>query len=200
MKVLVIGGTGTIGRAVVTALQSRHDVIAAGHTGGDPRVEITSASSLRSLFRRVGALDAVVCSAGPARFGSLEQLRDEDFTFAVGHKLLGQVGVSRAALAVLRDGGSITLTSGILAGEPVAGSSAISMVNAGVEGYARAAALELPRNIRINVVSPPWVRETLVARGMEPDAGLPAASVARAYVDSVEGTATGRILDARRYD
>ena len=99
MKVLVIGATGTIGSAVVEALQPDHEVIGAGHSGGEPRVEITSGDSLRALFRRVGALDAVVCAAGPARFGSLETLADEDFAFSVRYKLMGQVGVSRAALA-----------------------------------------------------------------------------------------------------
>lgn len=199
MKILVIGGMGTIGSAVVEVLRPDHEVVAAGHASGDPRVEITSASSLRLLFRRVGPLDAVVCAAGPARFGSLDRLADDDLAFSVRCKLMGQVGVSRAALGALRDNGSITLTSGILAAEPVAGSSAISMVNAGVEGFVRAAALDLPRNLRINAVSPPWVTETLMARGMDPGPGLPAASVARAYLDSIEGTATGRVFDARRY-
>ena len=78
------------------------------------------------------------------------------------------------------------------------GSASISMVNAGLEGFTRAAALELPRGMRINVVSPPWVTETLIARKMDPSIGLPAATVAHAYLASVEGTATGQTLDPRQ--
>ena len=92
------------------------------------------------------------------------------------------------------DGGSITITSGILAQQPSRGSAAISLVNAGLEGFARAAALEAPRGIRINVVSPPWVTETLQALGMPLQGGLPAATVAQAYVACVEGTATGQVI------
>ena len=98
-----------------------------------------------------------------------------------------------------RPGGSITLTSGVLSQEPSIGSTAVSLVNAGVEGFARAAALDLPRGIRINVVSPPWVSETLQAMGMDPSGGMPAAHVARAYVDAVRGAHNGQVLDARKY-
>ena len=77
--------------------------------------------------------------------------------------------------------------------------AAISMVNAGLEGFGRAAALELGNEkIRVNVVSPPWVTETLIAYKMDPANGLPAAEVAKAYVKSVESEATGLIIDARK--
>ena len=98
----------------------------------------------------------------------------------------------------IADGGSFTLTSGVLSQEPIKGSASISMVNAGLEGFVRAASLELPRGIRVNVVSPPWVTETLIARKMDPSHGMPAAVVAKAYLSSVEGTMTGRTLDPRR--
>ena len=78
------------------------------------------------------------------------------------------------------------------------GSASISMVNVGVEGFVRAAALELSPGIRINVVSPPWVTETLIALKMDPSLGMPAATVARAYLASVEGTAIGQTIDPRK--
>jgi NAD(P)-dependent dehydrogenase (short-subunit alcohol dehydrogenase family) len=109
---------------------------------------------------------------------------------------MGQVNLVRIGAASVADGGSFTLTSGVLSHSPMPGSSAISLVNAGLEGFARAAALELPRGIRINVVSPGWVTETLVAMKMDPSAGTPAATVARAYVRAVEGSTTGKVLDA----
>ena len=78
------------------------------------------------------------------------------------------------------------------------GSASISMVNAGLEGFVRAAAIDLPRGLRVNVVSPPWVTETLIARGMDPSIGLPADRVAQAYLASVEGTMTGQVIDPRK--
>jgi NAD(P)-dependent dehydrogenase (short-subunit alcohol dehydrogenase family) len=59
-------------------------------------------------------------------------------------------------------GGSVTVTSGVLARQPMPGGAAISMVNAGLEGFVRGAAAEAPRGVRVNAVSPPWVTETLI--------------------------------------
>jgi len=110
---------------------------------------------------------------------------------------MGQVDLTRIALPLLRPGGSVTLTSGILAREPMPGSGAISLVNAALEGFTRAAALEAPNGIRVNVVSPPWVTETLAALGMDTSAGLPADVVARAYVASVTGSQSGAVIDPK---
>jgi NAD(P)-dependent dehydrogenase (short-subunit alcohol dehydrogenase family) len=107
---------------------------------------------------------------------------------------MGQVNLVRYGFDAMRDGGSFTLTSGVLAQTPMVGSGAVSLVNAGLEGFARAAALEAPRGIRVNVVSPPWVTETLIAFKMDPAGGLPAAEVARAYVASIEGKQSGVVL------
>ena len=90
-------------------------------------------------------------------------------------------------------------TSGVLSQEPMKGSCAISMANAGLEGFVRAAAIDLPRSLRVNVVSPPWVTETLIARGMDPSIGLPAETVAQCYLASVEGTMTGQVIDPRKH-
>jgi NAD(P)-dependent dehydrogenase (short-subunit alcohol dehydrogenase family) len=199
MRVLVIGGTGTIGGAVVRLLAAEHDVVTVGGSSGELQVDIASADSIRRLFEQVGRVDAVVSAAGQGAFRPLEQLTDQDFAFSMGHKLMGQVNLVRLGMEHVADGGSFTLTSGVLAQEPMPGSAAISLVNAGLEGFARAAALEAPRNIRVNVVSPPWVSETLTAMGMDPSGGLAAATVALAYHEAVTGSCTGEVLDARRF-
>jgi NAD(P)-dependent dehydrogenase (short-subunit alcohol dehydrogenase family) len=139
-------------------------------------------------------VDAIVCAAGQAAFKPLGELSDADFALSLGNKLMGQVNVVRSGLASVADNGSITLTSGILAQQPAPGTAAISLVNAGLEGFTRAAALEAPRGIRVNVVSPPWVTETLQAMGRATVGSLPAAVVARAYVGSVEGRMTGQVI------
>ena len=150
MKILVIGATGTIGSAVVAALAARkHDVVAASRSG-EVRVDIDDAASVRALFEHLRALDAVVCCAGNAAFKPLAALGDEDFALS------------------LRERGSVTLTSGVLAQQPMAGSVAVSLVNAGIEGFARASG------------------------------GLPAAEVARAYVAAVEGQERGQVIAAKR--
>jgi NAD(P)-dependent dehydrogenase (short-subunit alcohol dehydrogenase family) len=193
MRILLIGATGTIGRAIAAAAADRHEVVAASR-GGREQVDIADPDSLRALFRRVGRVDAVVSAAGEARFAPLAALGDADFAFSLGNKLMGQVNLVRLGGDALTDGGSFTLTSGVLAQRPMPGSAAISLVNAGLEGFARAAALEVPRGIRVNVVSPPWVSETLAAMGQDPSGGLPAATVARAYLASVEGSQTGEVI------
>ncbi|MFO8099372.1 MAG: short chain dehydrogenase [Salinibacter sp.] len=197
MDILVVGGTGTIGQAVVDALEERHRVIAAGHTRGDVQVDLADPSSIERLYEAVEPIDAVVSCAGEAAFGALGALDDDDFDKSLSNKLMGQVNLVRRGLDAVRDDGSFTLTSGVLSQEPMEGSAAISLVNAGLEGFVRAAALELPRGLRVNVVSPPWVSETLEAMGEDPSMGRPAAEVATAYVKSVEEEQNGWILDAR---
>jgi NAD(P)-dependent dehydrogenase (short-subunit alcohol dehydrogenase family) len=199
MRVMLVGASGTIGRAVAEALSARHEIVRVGKTRGDHRVDLSSRDSIAALFASVGKVDAVVSAAGEARFGSLEKLTDDDFRVSLTSKLMGQVNLVRLGTMHVRDAGSFTLTSGVLAGEPMPGSGAISLVNAGLEGFVRAAALELPRGIRINAVSPPWVAETLSAMGRDPSAGLPAKRVAAAYVESVEGGRSGEVLDARKF-
>jgi NAD(P)-dependent dehydrogenase (short-subunit alcohol dehydrogenase family) len=197
MRILVVGGTGTIGSAVVAALASRHEVIVVGHKKGAYQIDLASPDSIAAFFRTVGRFDALISAAGRAAFAALDKLTDADFQLSLSNKLMGQVNLVRFGLPFANDGASFTLTSGVLSREPMKGSAAISLVNAGLEGFAGAAALELSRGMRINVVSPPWVTETLLARKMDPSIGLPAATVAQAYVASVEGSATGQMIDPR---
>jgi NAD(P)-dependent dehydrogenase (short-subunit alcohol dehydrogenase family) len=194
MRILLIGATGTIGEAVAAELAGRHELVRAGRTSGDEQVDLGDPASVRALFGRVGRVDAVVSAAGLAAFKPLAELSDDDFAFSLANKLMGQVNVVRYGLGSVTDGGSITLTSGTLGQHPEPGTPAISLVNAGLEGFTRAAALEAPRGIRVNVVSPPWVTETLRAMGRSWEGGLPAAVVAKAYVRSVEGKETGEVL------
>jgi len=194
MRILVVGASGTIGRAVVAALSAGNEIISASLRKTTIKVDIADPSSIRQMYRSLGRLDAVVCAAGQAKFAPLAQLSDADFHFCLDNKLMGQVNVVRFGFEHVADGGSFTLTTGILAQAPMPGSAAISLVNAGLEGFVRAAALEAPRNIRVNAVSPPWLTETLQALKMEISHGLPAAAVARAYVRSVTGTDTGSTL------
>jgi len=199
MRVIVFGATGTIGRAAADALAERHDVVRVGHSGGEFRADIESAASIETLYRAAAPFDAVVCCAGNATFKPLTELGEEDFDLGLKSKLMGQVNVVRLGLRHVAEGGSFTLTSGVLAHEPTPGGAAISPVNAAVEAFAKAAALELPHGVRVNVVSPPWVSETLEMMGMDPAGSVPARALSAAYVQCVEGSTNGETVDGRSF-
>lgn len=199
MRIILIGGTGTIGREVAKVLSANNEVISASRSSGDLRVDMANPESVEAFFQGVGKFDAIVSAAGSARFGPLDDLEYEDFLFSFRNKLMGQINLVRIGRNYINDNGSITLTSGILGREPMPGGSVISMVNAGLEGFVRAAQLELERGVRLNVVSPVWVQETLLAMGNKLLEGMPAALVARAYVASVTGTMKGTVLDVDEY-
>ncbi|WP_433716269.1 short chain dehydrogenase [Nocardia sp. CA-084685] len=192
MKILVIGATGTIGSAVADGLAARHEVVRASRRG-PVRVDMADAATIDALFAEVGDVDAVVCCAASGGLTPLNALSDTEFWSGLDGKLLGQVSLVRRALAHVRDGGSVTLTSGRFA-EPVLGSSLGYLVNAGLEAFVHAAATEMPRGVRLNTVSPGWVRETLLSLGMDPAEGTPVADVAQVYMDAVESASHGRTL------
>jgi NAD(P)-dependent dehydrogenase (short-subunit alcohol dehydrogenase family) len=198
MKIVVIGASGTIGRSVVGVLSQGNEVIKVSRSSGDRRADIENKASLEELFARIGLSDAIVCAAGSAAFKSLASLSDDDFAMSLKSKMMGQVNIVRVGSRYVVPGGSITITSGTLAQEPILGGAAISLVNGALEGFARAAALELESSrVRVNVVSPPWVTETLLAYKMDPSIGLPASEVAKAYLESVESSLTGQVIKPR---
>jgi NAD(P)-dependent dehydrogenase (short-subunit alcohol dehydrogenase family) len=195
VKVIVIGATGTIGTAVVRELGSRHDVIEVGRTRGRYQVDITRIDSVRALFAAVGKADAIVSAAGKVHFGPLAEMTSEQFQIGLHDKLLGQVHLALLAQHHLNDGGSITLTSGVLSEDPIRYGAGASSVNAAIEGFVRGAAIELPRGLRINAVSPTILQESLGAYGtyFTGFEAAPAQRVALAYARSVDGAQTGQV-------
>lgn len=195
MKIIVIGATGTIGQAVVGELAPRHQIIEVARSRGQHQVDISDASSIRALLEKVGKVDAIVSTAGNVHFGPLSTMTPEQFKIGLHDKLLGQVQLALIGQTFINDRGSITLTSGVLSHDPIANGVNGSTVNAGLEGFVRAAAIELPRSIRINVVSPTVLEESVEIygsyfRGFAP---VPGRRVALAYSKSVEGAQTGQV-------
>jgi len=198
-RIIIIGASGTIGRAVADLLARKHEIVRVSNRQGDYTVDLSSTASIENLFERVGAVDAVVCAAGISRFGKLGEVTDEDFTVSINHKLMGQVNLVRIALRYLPGNGSITLTTGLLAREPLPGTAPTAMVNAALEGFVRAAALDVTNGIRINAVSPIFVTATATRMGMGTAGTMSAVETANAYHASVDGEMTGQVLDARDF-
>jgi NAD(P)-dependent dehydrogenase (short-subunit alcohol dehydrogenase family) len=195
MKIIVIGGTGTIGEAVVNELSQRHTIIVAGRSHGDVQVDITDLNSIESMYKSIGMFDAVVSTVGKVHFGEFTEMTPELYFIGLHDKLMGQVNLVLAGLPYLSDEGSFTLTSGVLSHDPIRYGSSASMVNGALNCFAIAAAIEMPRGIRINVVSPTVLVESMDAygdyfHGFEP---VPAARVALAFSKSVEGAQTGQV-------
>src|SRR6185503_6118045 len=193
MKVLIVGASGTIGRAVAEELGRRHDVIAAGRSSGDVRLDMTDAASIRAAFQKVGLIDAVVSTAGHVKFAPLGEMTAADYDIGLKDKLMGQVNLVLIGRESIADGGSFTLTTGVLDTDPIRGGSSASMVNGAINSFVMAAAIELARGLRINAVSPGLITESAEAlapyfRGFET---VPAARAALAYARSVEGAQTG---------
>ncbi|WIX88858.1 short chain dehydrogenase [Amycolatopsis sp. DG1A-15b] len=193
MKIILLGATGLVGRAVAAALEPRHEVVPVSRTS-PVGADLADPASLDTVFD-TGA-DAVVCCAANVPLRPLAELTDAQVLDDLRAKLLGQVALARRAARRLPAGGSITLTGGTFT-EPIPGSGLGALVNAGLEGFVRSAAAELPRGPRINVVSPGWISETLEAMGEDGSGGTPVAVVAEAYRALVEGDANGRTVVPR---
>lgn len=196
MKIVIVGASGTIGSAVSDLLAKDHQVIRVGHSQGDARVDMHDPASIRGLFAKLGQFDALVVASGSVAFNALTEMTDEEWQLGIQSKLMGQINLTRAAIPHLNDRGSITLISGILSEEPINWGASVTTINGAVEHFVKAAACELPRGLRINVVSP-----TVLAESMDKYASffpgfvpVPAAKVAQAYQKSVLGVQTGQVF------
>lgn len=194
-KILLIGASGTIGQAVQANLGARHDVITVGRNSGTHRADFSQPGSVVKLFEAVGKVDAIVSTAGNLHFGPLAEMTAEQFNLGLQDKLLGQVQLALVGQKYLNDGGSITLTAGILSIEPIRNGANATAVNAAIEGFVAAAAIELPRGLRINAVSPTILTESVGVYGpfFPGFDTVSAERAARGYQRSVEGAQTGRV-------
>lgn len=196
MKIIIVGASGTIGGAVAAELAQRHEVIRAGRQSGAVRVDLTSAASIEAFFAQTGSFDALICAAGGGHWGPFSAMQEADFYAGIRSKLMGQVNLVLTGQHFIRPGGSFTLTSGILADEPVRGAANLSVVNAAVHAFVMAAAPELPAGVRINVVSPGVAEASADQYGPSFPGHVPVAMnrIVAAYVKSVEGIVSGQVL------
>ncbi|WP_095101216.1 short chain dehydrogenase [Pseudomonas sp. Irchel 3A5] len=194
MKIVLIGASGTIGSAIAQELAQRHEIVRAGRNSGEEQVDISDSASIRKLFERIGRFDAVVCAAGNVKFAPLAEMNESDFALGLQDKLMGQVNLLLIGREFANDGASFTFTTGVLSHDPIRAGASASLVNGAIDAFVRAAAIELPRGMRVNSVSPNVLIEAMDSyapyfRGFKPVA---AADVALAYAKSVEGLQTGQ--------
>ncbi len=196
MKIVLIGATGTIGQAVKSLFdnQSDYDVISVGNTSGDYQVDISNLNSIQQLYKKIGNFDALVSTAGQVAFNTLTELTPDEWQVGLQNKLMGQVHLVTEGLKYINEKGSFTLTSGLLSHDPIKYGTSASMVNSAIEGFVRAASIEMPKACRINVVNPTLLEESVPQfgdyfKGFIP---VPAAQVAQAYLKSVAGLQTGQ--------
>jgi NAD(P)-dependent dehydrogenase (short-subunit alcohol dehydrogenase family) len=196
MRILVIGAAGTVGRAAVGEICKRHEIVSAGRKSGTLRVDISDEASIHAMYAKAGKLDAVVCCAGHTHFGPLKDMTAEQFLGGLKDKLMGQVNLVLAGQHLIADGGSFTLTGGILDRDPIRAGVNGSCVDGAVNSFVMAAAVELPRGLRINAICPGLLQDSAAKYdgyfpGHEP---VPSARVGLAYAKSVEGAITGRVI------
>ncbi|MBM3520124.1 MAG: short chain dehydrogenase [Alphaproteobacteria bacterium] len=196
MRILLVGGTGTVGKTIAAALKSRHELLIAGRSAGDLRVDLTDEASVRAMYAKAGKLDAVIAATGHTHFGPLTAMTPAQFKTGLLDKVLGQVSLVLLGIPHVADGGSFTLTSGILNRDHIRQGANAAAVDSAIDGFVAAAAIEMPRGIRINAVSPGLLSDAAEAYdGFFPGhAPVSSARVGLAYVKSVEGALTGKVF------
>ena len=200
MKIIIIGGKGTIGKKVSDHFSKKHEVVIGGRSSGDILVDIANSKSIETMFESIATIDAVVCIAGEAKWAAFDSMTEEDYYIGLKSKLMGQVNLVRIGQNYLNPGGSFTLSTGILADYPVVLTTSAAMVNGGIHSFVKAVSLELKNGIRINAVSSGLVEDAAVKyEGYFPGHNpIPMKKVINGYVKSVEGKGTGEII--RIYD
>ena len=129
MKILIIGGKGTIGKKVSDHFSKKHEVVIGGRNSGDIVVDIANSKSIETMFESIATIDAVVCIAGEAKWAAFDSMTEEDYYIGLKSKLMGQVNLVRIGQNYLNPGGSFTLSTGILADYPVVLTTSAAMVN-----------------------------------------------------------------------
>ncbi len=196
MKIIIVGAEGDIGQAVVAELGDRHDILTAGRHSGDVTVDMTDRTSVDAMYKRIGRIDAVISTAGEVHFGNLADFTDETFMVGLRSKVWGQVNLVLGGMTYLKDRGSFTVTSGVLDRDPIPMGVGAATANGALGGFVVGSAIEMPRGLRINVVSPGLLNVSKPRYGdwFPGHETVSSERVGRAYAKSVEGAITGKVI------
>jgi NAD(P)-dependent dehydrogenase (short-subunit alcohol dehydrogenase family) len=196
MRILIVGGSGTVGQAAAKELSRRHEIVKAGRSSGDLTVDVMNEESVKAMYAKLGKVDAIVTCVGHVHFGPVASMTPEQFRKGLNDKLMGQVNLVLLGMNNVNDNGSFTMTSGVLDRDPVRQGANAAAVNGAIGAFVKGAAIEMPRGLRINAVSPGLLEDSAVKYdgffpGHEP---VSAARVGLAYAKSVEGAITGQVI------
>jgi NAD(P)-dependent dehydrogenase (short-subunit alcohol dehydrogenase family) len=195
MKILVIGGTGTLGSALVSTLKENHEVISVGRTKGDYQVNIEDKASLEKLLGEIGEVDGIISTCGDGRMAPFQTQSDNDIDLAINSKLRGQLDIIRLGVHTVKENGFILITTGTASLNYMPGASSITMANTALEGYVKAIHVEPYKGIRINAVSPYFIKETCELFNLDVPNAIPAVDTASVYVDMIGSPESGTIVD-----
>ncbi len=195
-RIIVIGAEGDVGRAICAELLPRHYLIKVGRSSGDIRADISDRSSIEAMYREIGQVDAVISAAGAVHFGPLSDFTEGRFMLGLTNKVMGQVNLVLAGMDYITEGGSFTLTSGVLDRDPIRLGASAATANGALGGFVTGAAIEMPRGQRLNVVSPGILDVSMDEFGHFFPGHAPVSSkrVGLAYAKSVEGALTGQVI------
>lgn len=195
MKIIIVGATGTMGKYLASALEKEHEIISVGTTGGDIPTDITSTESIENMFRKAGPFDALICTAGPSHVGPWKSMTDKEFRKGIEGKLMGQINLVLIGQHYINPKGSFTLITGALTHEPQLNFANASAANGAVEGFVRAAAIELQNGIRINAVSPTVIEDSPQYFSFFPgDIPVTMKQLEYGFRKSVFGAHTGQVI------
>jgi NAD(P)-dependent dehydrogenase (short-subunit alcohol dehydrogenase family) len=196
MKIILVGASGAVGQSVIQGLGDRHEIIQVGRSSGDIQIDIEDLDSVRQMYQQTGKVDAVVSTVGHGHFGPVAEMSADQFMKGINHKVLPEVNLVLEGIAYMNDGGSFTLTSGVLNRDPIKGGSCAAAANGAIDGFAIGAAVDMPRGIRINAVSPGLLQVSVDRYdGFFPGhEAVSSERVGLAFCKSIEGVVTGQVI------
>ena len=196
MKILLVGANGDIGNAAHKALSPRHEIIKVGRNSGDIKADISNRESIMAMYQKIGKVDAVISTAGNVHFAPLNEFTEKQFMLGLTDKVMGQINLVLEGLDYVNDYGSFTLTSGVLDRDPIRLGAGAATANGALGGFVVGSAIEMPRGIRINVVSPGLldVSEQRYGNYFPGHERVESGRVGNAYIKSVEGVGTGNVI------
>jgi len=199
-KIIVVGATGKLGRVVVEGLRKDYEVIRAGRSGPDLKIDAFDFESVSDILASVGPFDGLVCCIGGTPFKTFEELTMDDFAAGLSTKCFSQLNLAKAAIPFLSENGSITLTSGIIGDEPIIAGSCAAAANGALNMCVSTLAAEYAGKLRINVVSPSIIENSVDHYGMLFDGFEPTSneSIIHAYRRTISAPITGRVMSLTR--
>jgi NAD(P)-dependent dehydrogenase (short-subunit alcohol dehydrogenase family) len=198
-KIVVVGATGRLGRVVVGGLND-YEVIRAGRSGPDLKIDALNFESVSDVFASIGTFDGLISCIGGTPFKTFEELTMEDFALGLSKKCFSQLNLAKAAIPYLTENGSITLTSGIIGDEPILAGSCAAAANGALNTCVSTLAAEYAGKLRINIVSPSIIENSVEDYGMLFDGFEPTSKkrIVEAYRRTISAPISGKVLRQTR--